>query len=81
MKLPWLQLAVLHGADPVIVAGQCGGGCTQLRPWGAVLLLTLLTCLWQGGKESSQGVRNPCEVLTSLGFAMPQSRGRLKSHQ
>lgn len=62
MKLPWLQSELLHGADPVPAVGQDGAGCTQIHPWGAFSLLTSLMCLWWGGKEPSQGLRNLCEV-------------------
>lgn len=65
MKLPWPQSTVVHGADLVLVVGMVVAA--QLHPWGALLLLTLLTCLWWGGKESSQGMRNACEVCNLSG--------------
>lgn len=62
MKLPWLQSVPLHGADPVPAVDQDGGGCTEIPPWAALSLLISLMCLWWGGKEPSQWLRNLCEL-------------------
>lgn len=54
------EVALAAVGSPLRRRSGAGGGtaccgCTQLCPWGASPLLTLLMCLQQSGKESSWG--------------------------
>lgn len=72
MKLSHLQSAVLRGAEN---SGDSVVAAASSPSLGNLVITDFANILTVGWEGVFLGVRNPCEVLTSLGFVLSQSRG------